>query len=109
MKETVLVTGSQGFIGSYVCNELLKNNYSAENLTTVMCRNLISVVWQGFVYDCDFNQMLALPVNHGAPAHIDIFNFNQLKSRQIVLDNHCYACTAGAGSSCQGALDDSPN
>ncbi len=78
-------------------------NWSAVN--GVMCRTTLSVGWDGKLYDCDFNQMLALPVNHGAPAHIDIFNFNQLRTRQIVVANHCYACTAGAGSSCQGALE----
>ncbi|MDA8137191.1 MAG: arsenosugar biosynthesis radical SAM protein ArsS [Desulfobacteraceae bacterium] len=71
----------------------------------VMCRTLLSVGWDGKLYDCDFNQMLELPVDHGAPSHIDIFEFDQLKSRQIVVANHCYACTAGAGSSCQGAIE----
>jgi hypothetical protein len=64
------------------------------------------VAWDGKLYDCDFNQMLAMPVNHGAPSHIDIFDFDRLKERQIVIANHCYACTAGAGSSCQGALEE---
>lgn len=72
----------------------------------VMCRTTLSVGWDGKLYDCDFNQMLALPVNHGAPERIDIFDFEKLKTRQIVIANHCYACTAGAGSSCQGALSD---
>jgi radical SAM/Cys-rich protein len=70
----------------------------------VMCRTTLSVGWDGKLYDCDFNQMLGMTVNHGAPMHIDIFNFCQLKERQIVIANHCYACTAGSGSSCQGAL-----
>jgi radical SAM/Cys-rich protein len=85
----------------------LVNAFNVSAVDSVMCRTTLSVAWDGKLYDCDFNQMLALPVNHGAPAHIDIFNFNQLKSRQIVLDNHCYACTAGAGSSCQGTLSNS--
>jgi hypothetical protein len=69
-----------------------------------MCRTTLSVGYDGTLYDCDFNQMLELAVDHGAPSHIDIFNFCQLKERQIVIANHCYACTAGSGSSCQGAL-----
>lgn len=83
----------------------LINAFNWSALQHVMCRSTLSVGWDGKLYDCDFNQMLALPVNHGAPAHIDIFNFDQLMKRQIVVANHCYACTAGAGSSCQGALE----
>jgi radical SAM/Cys-rich protein len=73
-------------------------------LENVMCRTTLSVGWDGRLYDCDFNQMLALSVNHGAPSHIDIFDLERLKARQVVVANHCYACTAGAGSSCQGAI-----
>lgn len=83
----------------------LINAFNGAAVDRVMCRTTLSVGWDGKLYDCDFNQMLAIPVDHGAPAHIDIFNFDQLKSRQIVVANHCYACTAGAGSSCQGTLD----
>ncbi|MBD3239410.1 MAG: radical SAM/Cys-rich domain protein [Chitinivibrionales bacterium] len=79
------------------------NPTAAEN---VMCRTTLSVGWDGTLYDCDFNQMLQLSVNHGAPSHIDDFDAAQLRERQIVVNNHCYACTAGAGSSCQGSLDD---
>ncbi|MBT8342270.1 MAG: arsenosugar biosynthesis radical SAM protein ArsS [Desulfatitalea sp.] len=71
----------------------------------VMCRTLLSVGWDGTLYDCDFNQMLEIPVGHGVPDHLDLFDFDALKSRRIVLGNHCYACTAGAGSSCQGSLN----
>lgn len=85
-------------------NELI-NAFNLSAVDSVMCRTTLSVGWDGRLYDCDFNQMLALPVNHGAPAHIDIFDFDRLKTRQIVIANHCYACTAGAGSSCQGALN----
>lgn len=84
----------------------LINAFNVSAVNSVMCKTTLSVAWNGNLYDCDFNQMLALPVNHGAPTHIDIFNFDQLKSRQIVIDNHCYACTAGAGSSCQGVLEE---
>ena len=83
----------------------LINAFNWSAVGSVMCRTTLSVAWDGRLYDCDFNQMLAMPVNHGAPAHIDVFNFDQLKSRQIVIANHCYACTAGAGSSCQGTLE----
>lgn len=83
----------------------LINAFNLSAVESVMCRNTLSVGWDGTLYDCDFNQMLALPVNHGAPERIDIFDFDQLKARQIVIANHCYACTAGAGSSCQGSLE----
>jgi len=84
----------------------LINAFNWSAVSKVMCRSTLSVGWDGNLYDCDFNQMLAMPVDHGAPSHIDVFNFDQLKARQIVIANHCYACTAGAGSSCQGALED---
>lgn len=70
----------------------------------VMCRNTMSVGWDGTLYDCDFNQMLDLPVGQGAPRHIRDFNLSELQQRTIVTGNHCYGCTAGAGSSCGGAL-----
>jgi radical SAM/Cys-rich protein len=70
----------------------------------VMCRSTISVGWDGTLYDCDFNQALELPVNHGAPGHIDRFDIETLSRREIVVANHCYACTAGPGSSCQGEV-----
>ncbi len=70
----------------------------------VMCRSMISVGWNGFLYDCDFNQMLELPVNHGIASHIRDFDPATLHHRQIVTRNHCYGCTAGSGSSCGGTL-----
>ena len=70
----------------------------------VMCRYTLSVGWDGTLYDCDFNQMLDLPVSHGAPRHIRDFNLADLQHRTIVTGNHCYGCTAGAGSSCGGAV-----
>ena len=84
----------------------LINAFNWSAVDHVMCRNTLSVGWEGGLYDCDFNQMLALPVDHGAPSHIDIFDFDLLKTRRIVIANHCFACTAGAGSSCQGTLED---
>lgn len=67
----------------------------------VMCRNTISIDWQGYLYDCDFNQMLDLKVNCNSK-HISDFDLNTLLSREIIIDQHCYGCTAGAGSSCGG-------
>jgi radical SAM/Cys-rich protein len=68
----------------------------------VMCRNTISVGWDGYLYDCDFNQMLGLKVALPGGNHIDQFDRLALESRDIVLNQHCYGCTAGAGSSCGG-------
>jgi radical SAM/Cys-rich protein len=70
----------------------------------VMCRTTISVDWQGNLYDCDFNQMLALPLRPEAPRTIFEFSEAALAGRPIAVGNHCYGCTAGAGSSCQGRL-----
>lgn len=69
----------------------------------VMCRNTISIGWDGQLYDCDFNQMLELPLTNGAPKHIREFDINLLNNRAIITGQHCYGCTAGAGSSCGGA------
>ncbi|MEO6136782.1 MAG: DUF3641 domain-containing protein, partial [Ginsengibacter sp.] len=69
----------------------------------VMCRNTISIGWDGYLYDCDFNQMLEMKVgSHGK--HISEFNVDELNSREIMIGQHCYGCTAGAGSSCGGAV-----
>jgi radical SAM/Cys-rich protein len=86
---------------------LLRNSYSVENLQTVMCRSLISVDWQGFVYDCDFNQMLEMPVlASDRRIHIiDLLEGDYLQNAEILTGEHCYGCTAGQGSSCSGALD----
>jgi radical SAM/Cys-rich protein len=69
----------------------------------VMCRNTISIGWDGSIYDCDFNQMLELKVDPDAPQHIMDFDLKSLNEREIVTNQHCYGCTAGAGSSCGGA------
>jgi len=79
----------------------LVNAFNPTAVRGVMCRTLISVDWQGYLYDCDFNQMLDLRVNHGMPKHISEWQ-PTLKTREIVTRNHCYGCTAGAGSSCGG-------
>jgi len=84
--------------------ERLANAFNPAAAAGVMCRYTISVSWDGTLYDCDFNQMLDLPVDHGAPAHIRDFDPVQLNQRQITTRNHCYGCTAGAGSSCGGTV-----
>jgi radical SAM/Cys-rich protein len=85
---------------------LLKNAYQPKNLQSVMCRTLISVDWRGYVYDCDFNQMLGLPLRlNGAPrVHLRQLAGAPLDGNPIVVKDHCYGCTAGQGSSCGGAL-----
>ena len=70
----------------------------------VMCRYTLSVDWQGYMYDCDFNQMLGLNVDHGLPHHISEFDPEPFHFRQIVTLIHCFGCTAGSGSSCGGAV-----
>jgi len=87
--------------------DLLKNAYQPQNLDTVMCRNLLSVDWRGYVYDCDFNQMLGLPLAlKGRPrTHLRELIGKDLAGNPIVVKDHCYGCTAGQGSSCGGALN----
>jgi radical SAM/Cys-rich protein len=86
--------------------ELLEANFNAATLTQVMCRNLISIGWEGSVYDCDFNQMLDLPIadSTGQRLSIAALTLEQVARRRIIVGDHCYACTAGCGSSCGGAL-----
>jgi len=82
----------------------LINTFNSATLTGLMCRNLISVDWRGNLYDCDFNQMLELNVSGELPQTIFDFDLEKLQNRQIITANHCYGCTAGAGSSCGGAV-----
>jgi radical SAM/Cys-rich protein len=77
--------------------------FNSAAVANVMCLTTLSVGWDGSLYDCDFNQMLDLTVNHGAPKNIMNFDMDKLKNREIVINNHCYGCVAGCGSSCQGA------
>ncbi|MEZ5501431.1 MAG: arsenosugar biosynthesis radical SAM protein ArsS [Halioglobus sp.] len=93
--------------GEYVeYMRLLRDNFSQSNMETLMCRRLLSVDWQGYLYDCDFNQMLDLPVlASDRRRHIrDLLPAAELAGRRIVTGEHCYGCTAGQGSSCSGAL-----
>ena len=74
--------------------------------TKVMCRDLLSVAWDGSVYDCDFNQMIDMPLGrvNGKKPHIREFSAADFTDQPILTGNHCFACTAGTGSSCGGAL-----
>ncbi|MGG6267946.1 arsenosugar biosynthesis radical SAM (seleno)protein ArsS [Leptolyngbya sp. AN03gr2] len=90
---------STGNLQSYM--ELLVNSFNPGTINGLMCRNTLSISWDGYLYDCDFNQMLDLKCE--AP-HIREFDLEKLKARSIVTGRHCFGCTAGTGSSCGGAL-----
>lgn len=77
--------------------------YNPSAVENVMCTNTLSISWDGYLFDCDFNQMLELPVNSKS-RHISEYNEELLEGRTIVISQHCYGCTAGAGSSCQGVV-----
>ncbi len=100
---------SKGEFNNYM--GLLKDAYLEQNLDSVMCRNLISIDWQGYVYDCDFNQMLEMPLVQpnlkiaSDRTHLSDLLKQNLEGHPIVVANHCYGCTAGQGSSCGGALE----
>lgn len=95
---------SQGRFESYM--RLLKDSFRADNLDNLMCLNTLSINWQGNVYDCDFNQMLDMPLGAIAKprVHISQLNLEQLNHAPITTAAHCFGCTAGQGSSCGGAL-----
>ncbi len=95
---------SQGKFHDYM--RLLRESYRSENLDAVMCRSLVSVDWQGYVHDCDFNQMLELPLGATNPQRIHLADLlgRDLYQAPIHTADHCYGCTAGQGSSCGGAL-----
>ena len=97
---------SKGQFEDYM--RLLRDNFCPDNLKTVMCRTLISIDWQGYVYDCDFNQMLDMPLRLGGRGrvHLRELDAEALRDNPIVVADHCYGCTAGQGSSCGGALSD---
>ena len=98
---------SKGLFRDYMA--LLRSAHRDDNLDGVMCRNLVSVDWRGYLYDCDFNQMLAIPLREqGRRAnrvHLADLLLTDLADNPIAIADHCYACTAGQGSSCGGALD----
>lgn len=87
--------------------QLLQSAHQDVNLASVMCRHLISVDWQGYLYDCDFNQMLDLPLHNsqGKRRYISELFENNLQGEAVTVAGHCYGCTAGQGSSCGGALE----
>jgi radical SAM/Cys-rich protein len=98
---------SKGLFDDYM--QLLKNAYSKENLSGVMCRTTLSIDWQGYAYDCDFNQMLGLPAGQvtnmaANKQHINELLQSDLNGQAIAIMDHCYGCTAGYGSSCGGAI-----
>ena len=93
---------SKGLFDEYM--GLLVSSYNASTLDDVMCRQIISVDWQGYVYDCDFNQMLDLPLADQGVVHISKLTAKTLEGQTIATRQHCYGCTAGQGSSCGGAL-----
>jgi radical SAM/Cys-rich protein len=93
---------SKGQFDSYL--QLLRNNFRAENIQDLMCRSTLSIDWQGYAYDCDFNQMLALPLGTTSKTktHITELSKTIFSDQAITVRQHCYACTAGQGSSCGG-------
>jgi hypothetical protein len=95
---------SKGEFDPYM--QLLRDNFQPQNLDGVMCRTLISVDWQGRLYDCDFNQMLELPMHSkdGKPLNLTDTGEVTMSGLPIEVRGHCYGCTAGQGSSCGGAL-----
>lgn len=92
---------TSGRLNEYM--ELLIQTFNPQAAHDVMCRSMVSVGWDGRLYDCDFNQMLDLEIMEGAPRHISDFDRAALESRLIATDKHCFGCTAGTGSSCGGA------
>ena len=95
---------SKGEFDGYL--QLLQDAHLDANLDSVMCRNLMSVDWQGYVYDCDFNQMLGLPLRHRQRARLRLADLidDDIAGNPVRVAGHCYGCTAGQGSSCGGAL-----
>lgn len=86
--------------------EKLINAFNPTAAKGVMCRSLISVSYDGKIFDCDFNQMLGMQVFNGKPTTVFDFDYEKLMDRKIIFDSHCFGCTAGAGSSCGGAISE---
>jgi radical SAM/Cys-rich protein len=83
----------------------LADSFNPETLNGVMCRQIVSVAWDGRLYDCDFNQVLGMPVQLPYPGSLEAFDYEALSQRTIMVGDHCFGCTAGQGSSCGGALE----
>lgn len=81
----------------------LINAFNPSAIDGLMCRNTLSIDWEGYIYDCDFNQMLHLKIDDKKDSHISNFDLDVINNRDIIVNQHCYGCTAGAGSSCQGS------
>ncbi|MGD8440300.1 MAG: DUF3641 domain-containing protein, partial [Holophagae bacterium] len=95
---------TSGNLQSYM--ELLVASFNPATVAGLMCRNTVSVAWDGTIYDCDFNQMLELPsAGPNGAMNIRDLDAEMLEGRRIVTGRHCFGCTAGAGSSCGGSLD----
>ena len=84
--------------------DLLTKNFNQRNLENLMCKKTISVDWEGQIYDCDFNQQLKLKSLNGPKNLYELLNYSSPFNYQIAAKSHCFACTAGAGSSCGGSL-----
>jgi radical SAM/Cys-rich protein len=95
---------SKGQFNSYM--QLLQDAHQDANLKQVMCRSLVSVDYQGYLYDCDFNQMLGMPMRHDGAGRMHLSDMlrRDLQGQPVAVADHCWGCTAGAGSSCGGAL-----
>lgn len=95
---------SKGQFNSYM--QLLRGAHQDANLKQVMCRSLVSVDYQGYLYDCDFNQMLGMPMRHDGAGRMHLADLlaSDLQGKPVAVADHCWGCTAGAGSSCGGAL-----
>jgi radical SAM/Cys-rich protein len=83
----------------------LADAFNPDTLAGVMCRQIVSVAWDGRLFDCDFNQMLDMPIGPPYPGRLEDFDYVTLSQRKIIVGDHCFGCTAGQGSSCGGALD----
>ncbi len=93
---------SKGQFHDYL--DLLRQSHSADNLSGVMCRSLVSLDWRGYAFDCDFNQMLEMPLAGSPRPHLSDLIQADFEGREIRVAEHCFGCTAGQGSSCGGAL-----
>jgi radical SAM/Cys-rich protein len=94
---------SRGEFRSYL--QLLESSYQEKNLESVMCKTLLSIDWEGYVYDCDFNQMLGLPFGDTEKkTHVRDLKMAEIEGNPIAVRDHCFGCTAGNGSSCSGAM-----
>ena len=94
---------SRGQIAAYM--ERLTNAFNPAAVDGLMCRNTLSISWDGRLFDCDFNQMLDLDLSYsdGSLGRVDQFDFHKLNERKVKVDRHCFGCTAGSGSSCGGS------